>query len=110
MKIDIEQLSFIDTRLRSIAIWLEQYTGIEFTVTSLYRTGNKGVHGTLPLRAIDLRFRGPESLGQAFADLVNLHWRYDETRPAMRCAIYHDAGSGPHLHLQVHPRTKYESN
>jgi len=70
MNIDIGQLEFIDLKLRKILRHLEIETGYEFTITSLYRIGDKGVHGTLPLRGADLRMRN-QQIGEAIAKLIN---------------------------------------
>jgi hypothetical protein len=62
-------------------------------------------HNTVPLRAIDIRsstFVDPTAVEED----VNRHWVYDLERPEMKCAIFHDTGRGPHLHLQVHDNTK----
>ncbi|MBL4838402.1 MAG: hypothetical protein JKY34_12580 [Kordiimonadaceae bacterium] len=104
MKIDIAQLAFIDPTLRDILLQAEKATGFEFTITSLYRIGDKGVHGTLPLRGADLRVRLPAA-GEVMADYINARWQYDSERPAMRCAVLHGMGANLHLHVQVHPRT-----
>jgi len=74
-------------------------------ITSGHRSGDKGVHGTDPCRAVDIRswcLLFPEKIVEA----VNTHWEYDYKRPYMNCALLHDAGSGEHIHLQVHPNTK----
>lgn len=105
MKIDINQLNFIDKRLRNLVLWLEKETGLEFTVTSLYRIKDKGVHGTLPLRAIDLRIRY-KKIGKSIENLINDIWKYDPQRPKKMCAVLHGEGSNLHLHIQVHPLTK----
>lgn len=104
MRIDTNQLEFIDKKLRTLLTWLELNTGLEFTITSLYRIGDEGVHGCLPLRGIDLRMRSP-ALGHQMTKLINAAWRYDTERPGLSCAIAHGKGSGLHLHLQVHPNT-----
>lgn len=59
-----------------------------------------------PHRAVDLRLFniGAFQAGR-IAEAVNREWTYDPTRPALRCCIVHDAGSGNHIHLQVHNRT-----
>jgi hypothetical protein len=54
MQIDLKQLEFIDPKLREIALAVEDEFG-EQVITSLYRIDDAGVHGTLPLRGIDLR-------------------------------------------------------
>ena len=73
-------------------------------ITSAYRRGDKGVHGCTPCRGVDLR--ACDALGPDAANWVNEQWEYDPDRPEMVCAIYHNAGSGWHLHLQVHPNTR----
>lgn len=105
MNIDIKQLEFIHPILREILIWMEEYFSTIFTVTSLYRVGDNGVHGTLPLRATDLRCTSDE-LGSYIEDRVNSLWAYDHNRPKMKVCIYHDVGRGKHLHIQVHSNTK----
>lgn len=62
------------------------------------------VHSTIPFRGMDIRsknFADP----QAVADDINLNWIYDPDRPWLKCAIYHNTGRGPHIHLQVHANT-----
>lgn len=104
MKIDIAQLEFIDSRLRKIVTDIEATTGFEFTITSLYRIGDDGVHGTLPLRGMDLRCRD-KVIGEMIENEINSRYKYDPSRPSMSCCMYHDIGLGAHLHIQVHPNT-----
>lgn len=105
MKIDIEQLEFIDENLRLIVTELEQDFGMEFTITSLYRIGDDGVHGTLPLRGIDLRC-WDDRVGKILQDSVNDSWLYDPDRPYINCCLFHSVGKGFHLHIQTHPKTQ----
>ena len=105
MRLDIAQLEFIDKMLRDLVVWIEDKTGMEFTGTSLYRIGDTGVHGTLPVRGVDLRCRDA-SLGKNIEALVNGEWVYDPKRASKKCAYLHGKGSNLHLHLQVHPNTK----
>lgn len=72
-------------------------------ITSAYRPGDKGVHGTDPLRAVDLRSHGLDAA--AIVEKINRHWQYDSRRPKLKCALYHDVGRGAHIHLQVHDAT-----
>lgn len=102
MRIDIDQLDFVDGDLKKIVTGLEKATGMELTVTSLYRPGDSGVHGQIPLRGIDVRVRD-QAIGEVLAKVVNTAWVYDPTRPEMCCAVLH--GPVLHLHLQTHPRT-----
>ncbi|GAG36675.1 unnamed protein product, partial [marine sediment metagenome] len=50
MRIDYQQLDFIHPLLRDMISDVEKETGFEFTITSLYRIGDSGNHGQLPLR------------------------------------------------------------
>jgi hypothetical protein len=83
--------------------YLSDIVGV-LTVTSLYRKGDRGVHGTRPCRGIDVRCRN-KTIGKAYANTINLRWIYDPDRPHLKCAVFHDAGTGYHLHLQVHQNT-----
>ena len=104
MKIDIAQLKFIHYKLREIIPWLEKAIGWELTGTSLFRINDSGPHGTLPLRAVDIRIRDYD-VGKAIEALVNKHWLYDYNRPLKPCALLHGKDSNMHLHLQSHPNT-----
>ena len=104
MKIDIKQLEFIDVNLRAILTDIEKITGVEFTITSLYRIDDDGVHGTLPLRGTDLRMRS-RPFGEVVELYVNSKWKYDSQRPTMKCAILHGDGANLHLHIQVSDTT-----
>ena len=105
MKIDTSQLEFIDKKLRNLLAWIERQTGLEPTITSLYRIDDSGVHGALPLRGVDLRCRN-RPVGQTLVDIINSRWTYDHKRPEMKCAIIHGVGWNMHIHLQVHPNTR----
>jgi len=104
MKIDIKQLEFIDKNLRDILVFIEKETGLEFTITSLYRICDNGVHGSLPLRGTDLRCRD-KFIGGVVEQIVNEKWLYDSDRREKHCAFLHGQGSNMHLHIQVHPNT-----
>ena len=104
MKIDVKQISSIDGKLRDLLTWLERYTGLEFTITSLHRIDDPGVHGTRPTRGADLRMRN-EAVGMVIETIINANWIYDCDRVGIRCAKLHGLGANLHLHLQVHPKT-----
>ncbi len=104
MRIDIQQLEFIDIKLRNLLGWLESSIGWEPTITSLYRIDDNGVHGTLPLRGTDIRMRNM-TVGQQIEKIINDGWAYDPKRPEKKCAFLHGNGANLHLHLQVHPNT-----
>lgn len=105
MRIDIGQLKFIDLTLRDMVDWIEKSTGLEFTITSIYRDGDPGVHGTMPVRGIDLRMRNM-FIGKEIERTINDEYIYDDNRPDLKCAILHGEGANLHLHLQTHPNTK----
>lgn len=106
MKLDLAQLEFIEPKLRGMTLDVEATFDVEFTITSLYRIGDNGVHGQLPLRGLDLRCRN-DDLGNDIAFYVNSKWIYDPARTEMKCCMYHAVeGGAPHIHLQVHPNTR----
>jgi hypothetical protein len=77
----------------------------ETVFTGFYEERNyASVHSTIPVRGGDARSRIYKD-PQAVADDVNRNWVYDPDRPWLKCAIYHDTGRGPHIHLQVHEKT-----
>lgn len=106
MKIDIGQLDYYDAKLKTLLSWIEEATGVEFTITSQWRKDDTGVHGTTPLRGTDCRCWLDE-MGEAIERHVNANWTYDPDRPNLKCCMYHSnrGGAGNHLHFQVHPNT-----
>ena len=105
MKIDIGQLEFIDQKLRNVLMWIESTFGVEPIITSLYRIGDNGVHGTLPLRGTDIRTRN-KGVGEAMEKEINDKWVYDPERTDKKVAFLHGLGANLHLHIQVHPNTR----
>jgi hypothetical protein len=103
MLIDETNLEFVHPHLRVIVLEINIEFGMQ-AITSLYRIGDNGVHGTLPLRAIDVRCRN-DDMGKVIEKWVNARYMYDPARPKMKVAMYHDVGRGKHLHLQVHDHT-----
>ena len=89
----------------------------ELYIMSIYRTpeedkklGASGVHATTPHRAMDIKIT---NLGVEFqkkandvSEVLNSIWSYDLKRPTMGVAYSKLHGTGPHMHLQVHPRTE----
>lgn len=82
-----------------LAQWVGDGFGLRL-ITSASRPGDSGVHGALPVRGLDLRCRD-QALGRRVERAVRAAWVYDPARPWLHAALYHDAGSGLHLHLQV---------
>lgn len=104
MRSDFSQQKFRHPKLIRLIAWLEKKTGFEFVETSSYREGDKGVHGFG--RGSDLRCRSYE-MGVPLRRFINRNWIYDPKRPSKKCCLLHGKGSNLHLHLQVHPNTKF---
>jgi len=95
-----------DHKLINLVCWMIMVKEFPVVVTSFYRKGNRGVHGTNPVRAMDIRshiYKDPRAVEWE----INENWIYDNTRPDKQVALFHDAGSGYHFHLQVHPYTEF---
>ena len=83
-----------------------------FDVTSCLRTaeedraaGGHGIHVTG--RAVDVGARAiPDTLVKAVTDWVNARWQYDPVRPNLTVCYSEPHGTGPHMHFQVHERTR----
>ncbi len=105
MKIDLIQMMFVDRLLRVIATETERELEVEFTITSLYRIGDNGVHGTLPVRGLDWRCHN-EAFGLFVMEYINERWQYDPSRPHKVVCMFHKvSGGGYHLHIQVCAKT-----
>jgi hypothetical protein len=105
MNIDVIQIKSYHQNLRKILVWLERSTGFKFTITSPFRMNDSGVHGTMPLRAVDLRCRSIV-VGRAIESIININWSYDSSRPEMSCVLLHGEDENLHLHIKVHDNTK----
>lgn len=85
----------------------------DLVVTSIYRMPPQppkkaGVHSFF--RGIDFRIfeKSGEQGTYRIAEIMNSIYQYDHERPDMQVALtklYH--GTGPHLHLQIHPNTHF---
>jgi len=106
LKIDYANLEFIHPVMREIVLSVHEEFPEADVITSLFRIGDRGVHGTLPLRATDLRC-WDDDLGDRIEAWTNARWQYDPKRPHMKVCMYHkNRGSdGKHLHFQNHPNT-----
>ncbi len=129
---DVMKRAFVapwDEMLVSLYEWVITFCneGKKVITTSTFRKGDKGCHGTIPLRAFDLRSWNLLDPSRIPLD-VNEHWIYDPKRPNKKVAILHaicpeckhnnleyrdtcekcGAGlPGWHLHLQVHKNTEF---
>jgi len=102
--IDLSQLEFVDQMLRHIMETVEEEFGPR-VITSIYRIDDSGVHGTLPVRGIDVRCRN-YNVGKAIETWVNTKWEYDLERPWKSVALAHGSGENFHIHFQSHPNTR----
>jgi len=96
-----------DPLLVSILGYIDKKFG-KAIITGGYRKGDKGVHGTIPCRGLDIRshvYYNPSA--DAIVEDINNKWQYDPNRPNKQIAMVHDVGAGIHIHLQVHPNTKF---
>ncbi len=94
-----------DRKLIMVLLWWMKEFG-SMTVTEGWRKQRHphDLHGTSPVRAIDLRsWTHPNA--QMLANTANTYWRYDPNRPTKQVCVYHDSGEGEHFHIQVHPNT-----
>jgi hypothetical protein len=105
MEIDLGQMGYYHPMLTDILTDAErEFYWYKFRITSQYRPGDNGVHGQIPLRGTDISCR-VDYIGRSIEHYINNRYQYDPARPRMRCCIYHDAGTGKHLHFQVHDNT-----
>ncbi len=86
----------------------------ELYITSFDRTRDEdmdlkasGIHSLgPPWRAIDIRTTTlPNLAAQDLCDSINEMWIYDPDRTHLNVAFCAPHGTGPHIHLQVHPKT-----
>lgn len=100
-------LKKFDLQLLSIVTWLFATHGGVMTESYRPPTHSGDLHGTVPVRAIDMRtWCYADGKAAQIADEINKKWCYDINRPDMKVALIHDSGQGIHFHIQVHPNTK----
>ena len=94
-------LSFI---VLGLAAMMAMKYNVVMLITSIFRVGDSGVHGFW--RGVDIRTSNLRSgEAQSLVDWVNARFIYDPERPELTVALFHNAGRGSHIHLQVHPNT-----
>ena len=94
--------------LCTIILWVAERWGLMITESFRPQRHPNDLHGTDPVRALDLRywFYSPE-LAHEIAEHINKRFIYDPSRPEMKVAIIHNTGSGMHFHIQVCNFTTY---
>ena len=103
----------LDRQLEKIVIWAQEQVlpDWSFLVTCILRSEGEdhalkgtGVHTVW--RAIDIRTQGQDpGVVDLITRRINAHWTYDSKRPRLPVAYSKPHGTGPHLHIQTHPRT-----
>jgi hypothetical protein len=116
-----EEWRHVDPMLEDITLTLlMNWPGKYMEVTSIFRSryedrrlGGSGVHSADPHRALDIRVYDLGNKYQQIADQLasslNDTYMYDPERQHLKVAVAKLHGSGPHMHLQVHPRTVAKS-
>ncbi len=98
-----------DAVLSEVLLWIqEKIPEFRMVFTSGFRVYERGVHGTNPCRAVDLRCHD-KMIGPYIKNTVNSTWEYDYKRPRKGCALFHSVTGKEedlHLHVQVHPNTR----
>lgn len=85
--------------------WLFEVTSCIRSLEEDRAAGGHGIHTTG--RAVDVGARSiPERLVKAVTDQANARWQYDPQRPNLTVCYSAPHGTGPHLHFQVHERTR----
>ena len=96
----------VDSDLIEMTAWIEdRFPGVVITC-GFERRDYPSVHSTNPLRGLDIRSRHLADPA-AVCRRINREWIYDPDRPHKKCAVYHDAGRGRHIHLQTHVNTRF---
>ncbi len=81
--------------------------GIVITESYREKRHRNDLHGTQPVRAVDIRTRYyPDGFAYRIMDEINNRWEYDPIRPGKKVMIIHDIGQGVHAHIQVNPNTR----
>jgi len=81
--------------------------GIVITESYREKRSRNDLHGTQPVRALDLRsWCYPDKVAYEIKHWINSKWIYDPNRPRYEVAIIHKVGKGGlHFHIQVCPNT-----
>jgi hypothetical protein len=120
-KIFLEMLSLDPNLLAIFSHLVNLWVDGTIEITSVHRTREQNKRAgakTLihvvgpPYRAMDISIRtltGGQEKAQAICDLLNDLWAYDPFRPDKPVAYCKPHGTGPHIHIQVHPNTRLKA-
>ena len=94
--------------LVSIILSIAKDYGIIITESYRVKKHINDLHGTQPIRAIDLRsWAYPGKTAYKVSNNINHTWEYDRARPEKLCCLIHETNRGGiHMHIQVSPATR----
>jgi hypothetical protein len=97
-----------DSILADIICYIADQKGVVITESYRDQEHKNDLHGTYPVRAIDLRtWCYDDAMAYRIMEDVNALWLYDPARPLKKVAIIHKTETGAmHMHVQVHPNTE----
>jgi hypothetical protein len=92
--------------LITIVLEIAKEFGIFFTESYRKKRHRNDLHGTIPVRAIDIRsWIYPDKFAYDIMSWINRRWIYDPDRPKMVVAMIHNSGKGIHFHIQICSKT-----
>jgi hypothetical protein len=97
-----------DPILIQIIAWIAKNYGFRMSESYREKKHMNDLHGTQPVRAIDLSHWVYDSDTAAkLSNEINNAWIYDPDRPKMLVCLVHKVGNGVlHMHIQTGPKTK----
>jgi len=96
-----------DSLLVQIILYIAKNYGLRMSESHRKKLHRNDLHGTQPVRAIDLSHWVYDSDTAAkLSNEINNTWIYDPDRPEKLVSLVHNAGTGIHFHIQVHPNTR----
>ncbi len=97
-----------DPILIQIISWVAKNYGFRMSESYREKQHMNDLHGTQPVRAIDLSYwvYEPEAANR-ISNEINRAWVYDPSRPKMLVSLVHKVGNGVvHFHIQVSSKTR----
>jgi len=97
-----------DATLKEVIEYIIDSHGLYFTESYRPQRHRNDLHGTIPVRAADLRDRVYLNPGFVVDD-INAKFIYDPDRPHMVVAYWHGEGKNKHIHIQVCSKTRLKN-
>ena len=97
-----------DPILIQIIVWVAKNYGLRMSESYRIKKHSNDLHGTQPVRAIDLSYWVYEpEVANRISNEINNAWIYDPGRPTMLVSLIHKVAKGQlHFHLQVSHKTR----